>query len=103
MIYIKVHSTDEGTILAMCDESIINSVLDDGTVFIDIKSYSDFYRGDLVDAKRAKEFIKINEIFSVNAVGKESIKVAIDGAVIDKQSVKTINGVPYAQAFKVDA
>jgi hypothetical protein len=102
MIYIKSHKTDEGLILAMCDESLIGSVLDDGKMFIDIKRYADFYVGELVDKAKAKELISPEKISSVNVIGEEAIQVAISNSVISKDNVKSIKGVPYAQAYKVD-
>ena len=103
MIYIKSHKTEDGgAILAMCDEALINSVLDDGNIFIDVKSYSEFYRGDLVDGTKAVEMVKAENTISINAVGPESVKVAVAAMAISEENVKNINGVPYAQAYKVD-
>jgi hypothetical protein len=102
MIYIKLHKTDGGVILAMCDESLIKSVLDDGDVFIDVKSYSEFYMGDLVDGSKAKEMIDVGSLLSVNAIGAESVQVAMAVSAITKENVKDVKGVPYAQAYKVD-
>ena len=50
MIYIKIHETEHGAkILAMCDKSLIGKVLEEGNVYIDLKLYSDFYTGELID------------------------------------------------------
>ncbi|MCL5412251.1 MAG: DUF424 family protein [Candidatus Marsarchaeota archaeon] len=102
LIYIKSHRTDEGFILAMCDQSLLGSVLEDGDTFIDIKSYAEFYRGDLVDGEGALSRIDRGSIMSVNAVGKEAVDAAIDASLIKSDSVRYVKGVPYAQAFRVD-
>jgi hypothetical protein len=102
MIYIKVHRTDNGAMLAMCDADLIDKVIDDGKVCIDLKGYSDFYKGELVKADLAKERIGSYNLYSVNVVGNESVKAAIEGDIIKKENVKSVNGIMYANAYRVD-
>ena len=102
VIYLKTHETDKGSILAMCDSELIDSVLGEGDVVMDIKSYAGFYMGELVDSARAKEVAGKLKIFSANIVGKESVEAAIGCAVIREEHVRRISGVPYAQAFRVE-
>ena len=101
LIYLKVHDTENGKIVAMCDEALIDKVLEEGTIVIDIKGYSDFYRGKLVSPDESNGIPEKSKIFSANIVGKESVKAAIDWMVIEKGHVKTVKGVPYAQAYRV--
>ena len=101
MIYIKIHDTENGHIIAMCDSSLIDKVLKEGDIEINIKDYSDFYRGELVDTNKAAEMVDQKRLYSANIVGKESIDAAILGAIIHKDSVKKVNKIPYANAFKV--
>ena len=37
MIYIKIHQAEEGDIIAACDESLIDKVLEEGEIYIDLK------------------------------------------------------------------
>lgn len=101
MIYIKKYPTDNGVILAMCDADLIDKVLTEGDIEINIKDYSGFYKGDLVDVKKAKDVINAETIHSVNAVGKEAVSAAIENSIIEKGHVKRINDIPYAQAYSV--
>lgn len=102
MIYIKIYGTDNGSVLAMCDESLIDKVLEQGDFVIDIKSYSSFYKGDLVNKEKAKNMIEnADAVYSANVIGKESVEVAIEEKIIDKASVQKIKSTPYAQAYRM--
>lgn len=103
MIYIKTHESENGSVVAMCDDTLIDKILEEGDVYLDIKSYSSFYKGELVDAKRAKDIIEERDVvYSANLVGKESIKVGLDTGIIEKDNVLKVKKVPYAQAYKVN-
>ncbi len=102
MIYIKVHKTDNGPMLAMCDAELIDKAINDGRVCIDIRGYAEFYKGELVKAGLAKERIGGYNVYSANVVGNESVKVAIESDVIKKENVKTVKGIRYANAYRVD-
>jgi len=101
MIYIKIYNTDNGNIVAMCDSTLIDKVLKEGEMEINLRDYSDFYKGELVDTKKAASMISPEKLHSANVIGKESVDAAIKGAIIHKDSVKKINSVPYAYAFRI--
>ncbi len=101
MIYVKVHNTENGKIIAMCDESLIGKVLEDGKAVMDLKTYSDFYNGSLIVPSQFPD-VPATEIVSANVVGEESVDVAIKHRIIEKGHIKTIKGVPYAHAYKVE-
>ncbi len=100
MIYVKFHDTDEGRIVAMCDESLIDKVLEEGDTYIDIKNYSEFYRGDLFGVKEFNE-VDLMHVNSANIVGEEAIALAISRALVEEKNVKRVSGIPYAQAYWV--
>lgn len=101
MIYIKIYNTDNGNIVAMCDSTLIDKVLTEGEMEINLRDYSDFYKGELVDSKKAASMISPEKLHSANVIGKESVDAAIKGAIILKDSVKKIKNVPYAYAFRI--
>ena len=101
MIYLKKHTTESGFIIAMCDSDLIDRVLRDGTVEINIKDYSSFYKGELMSAGEARGHLDPKNVCSANIIGKESVDIAIGSSIIDKGSVKKAEKVPYAQAFRV--
>lgn len=97
MIYMKIHETEHGgRILAMCDKSLVGKVLEEGDIYIDIKTYSDFYTGELIGDEKE---IKIANVSSINIVGKEAVALAIKNGILKKGDVRKVEGVPYAQAY----
>jgi hypothetical protein len=103
LIYIKTHEAENGSVVAMCDESLIERVLEEGDVFMDIKTYNSFYKGELVNKERACEIIKQKDkVHSANIVGKEAIDIGLETGIIKKGNVMRVSKVPYAQAFRVD-
>jgi hypothetical protein len=101
MIYVKLHPTDNGIMVAMCDSTLIDKVLSEGEIEINLKDYSDFYKGSLMGKKDAIALIKKDDIYSANIVGKESIDIALERGIIEKGHLKTISKVPYANAFRL--
>lgn len=101
MIYLKMHSTDNGAILAMCDSDLVGKVLEEGNIVIDLKNYSEFYVGSLTSKDDAKSSFQKEAIYSANIVGKESVEVALAKGIVLKGNVKRIMDVPYANAFRV--
>ena len=102
LIYIKYHNADDGVILAMCDSALIDKVLEEGDVYIDIKNYSEFYMGDLVDTGQAKALIDKGSIKAANIIGNEAVDVAIDSDIIKQENVSKVNGIRYAHAYRVN-
>ncbi|MCL4373285.1 MAG: DUF424 family protein [Candidatus Marsarchaeota archaeon] len=103
MIYLKVHSTDNGDMIAMCDEALIDKVLSKGEIVIDIKGYSSFYKGDKVDKETAVSRIRdLEHIYSANIVGTDSIDVALSARIIDRKGILFVGDVPYAHSYSMD-
>jgi hypothetical protein len=101
MLFIKVHELENNTIVAMCDEVLINKVIEDDDVFIDINTYSAFYKDELVEESKALEIIYKLNINSANVIGKESINVALKANLIKKENIRFVNKIPYAQSFLI--
>ncbi len=101
MIYIKIHDTENGDIIAMCDSHLIDKVLKEGDLEINVKDYSDFYKGELVDVEKAVGMLNPEKLYSANIIGKESVDAAIKGAIIHKDGVMKVSGIPYANAFRI--
>ncbi len=103
LIYLKVHDTEYGAMVAMCDFSVVDKILEEGEVLIDVKNYKSFYIGDKMSKEEAVKFIKmIKKWHSINIVGKESVEIALETKMIKKSNVMSVEGVPYAQAYNVN-
>ena len=81
---------------------LINEVLVEGELELDIKNYQEFYNGKLIDKEEIlDENIKIKELFSVNIIGEEAVFYGIKNKIIEKQNIKKITNIPYAQAYRM--
>ncbi len=101
MIYIKIHDSENGKIIGMCDSSLINKVLIDGELEINIRDYSEFYKGELVSVEKAAEMLDPKKVYSANIIGRESVDAAIRGQIIHKDGIMKVRDIPYANAFKI--
>lgn len=101
MIYLKIHKTDKGDMVAMCDESLLGKVFNEGKAELNLKTYSDFYKGDLISKADAIKFIDWNALASANIVGKEAIEVVVEKGIADEGQIKTISDVPYLQVYVI--
>ncbi|MEM0200836.1 MAG: DUF424 family protein [Candidatus Micrarchaeaceae archaeon] len=103
MIYFKKHRTENGDMIAMCDEKIIGNVYKDkktGTV-IDLKKYSNFYKGELVETVKALEMLKDVYLYTGNIVGNEAVSVIIKAGLADGSEVIKIDNIPSLQIYRI--
>jgi hypothetical protein len=98
LIFVKIHSTPAGKILAMCDEELIGKIFREGEAVIDLQKYKDFYTGEKRDEEEIKEILD-DEITSINAVGERSVNLLINNSLATKKDVKRINGIAMLQIF----
>lgn len=97
MVIIKVHKKDGKIIAAVCDTELLGKKFEEGELQLDLTG--DFYKGEEKNSDDASDMIRNAD--HVNLVGKESVKLGIQEGIIEEQNVKTIQGIPYAQAIVV--
>jgi hypothetical protein len=98
-MYIKVHNTKEGVIVAACDKNLLGKSFEEGVKCIDLKMYKSFYEGELSNATKLKQALK--SFSSANLVGKNVIKAAIEANIIKDEDVKYIEKVPYVHIYSI--
>lgn len=101
MIYVKLHDTENGVLLAMCDEGLIDRVIEDGDVYINIRDYSEFYRGSLIGPNELRGMLP-EKLHSANVIGDEAVGAAVENSIVKKENVRTASGIRYAHAYRVD-
>ena len=98
-MYMKIHESPSGKVVAVCDKELIGKVLEDEKIRMDLKKYGSFYVGERVgedEVGRALETFS-----SANIVGQKSVGVALSLGFVDKDDVMYINETPYIQIYKV--
>jgi len=99
LMYMKVHDTQKGRIVAACDRELLGSVLDDGRAYLDLAAYRGFYAGSLVGAEELRRALA--SFSSANLVGKRAVAVALDMELAKKRDVMYINKTPHIQLYNI--
>ncbi len=98
-MYLKIHETRGGRIVAICDEDLIGKVLQHKETVLDLDKYRDFYVGTKADEKEIENVLK--NFSSANIVGKTSVSVAVKLKIVSKEDIVYINRVPHVQIYKL--
>ncbi len=84
-------------LFAACDKEILGKTLKFGEVDFEIKK--SFYFEKFVGVDEIKEFWGMAKI--INLVGNRVVKLSIEEKLINKESVKIIDGVPHVQIYRM--
>ena len=90
---VKIHSTPNGNMLAVCDSNILGKVFEEENIQIDLSAR--FYQGEKLSIEKIEVLLK--DCYVVNAVGKNSVDLLIRKNLVEKCNVRVISGIPYAQ------
>jgi hypothetical protein len=90
---VKIHSTPNGNLLAICDSDLIGKTFEEDDKQLDLSSQ--FYAGEEMSEQELTEILK--DCYVVNAVGKESISILVKNNLINKENIMRIAGTPHAQ------
>ncbi|MCL5008552.1 MAG: DUF424 family protein [Candidatus Marsarchaeota archaeon] len=103
MLYIKLYETEKGSIVALCDEGLLGKKYTDKRTGaeLDLNKYSDFYKGDLVNAEEAKRIVSQEYIYSANVVGNESVSLMVDVGLAASDEIKIIAKVPSLHIYRL--
>lgn len=91
----KIHKSYRD-VVAICDSELLGKYFEEEDTQLDIKE--NFYNGDKVNPEELKVIIEkmSNEDATFNIVGKRAVACAIESGIINKESVKKIQDVPFA-------
>ena len=83
-------------IVAICDTELLGKCFEENKFQLDIKK--SFYDGDEKSEKEVIEIIQDlqKEDATFNIVGKQSTNTAIKAGLVSKDSIKTIQEIPFA-------
>ena len=97
MIAVK-HIKEGRLVLALCDDDILGKIFEEGKKILDLSSK--FYKGEKHSEEEILKYLK--ESYVVNAAGEKTILFLIKNNLVEKESVKKINNIPYAQVIFED-
>ncbi len=94
-MYVKLHKSQNGDVLAICDENLLGKTLKDEKYQVKISEH--FYKGEKMNSTKIKPLLK--QATNVNMMGGEAVNLGIKLGIITKENIKLIAGVPHAQAY----
>ena len=89
---VKLHISSGKKIVSIADKNILGKEFEEGEKYLNVSKI--FYGGEELNEKETIN--SLNGASSINIVGKESIKFALDNKLIKKENIMKVNGVPYA-------
>ena len=96
-MYVKVHESEARIVVAICDEELIGKKFSEDDKQLEITER--FYKGEKKEKEEVTEIMK--EATNSNLVGKETIDLALENEIIEKESIITIKNIPHSQIFAI--
>lgn len=94
-MFVKVHESYRN-VIAICDENLIGESFEEGKMQLDVKE--NFYMGEKRTGDEVKKIIEDGRIedTTFNIVGKESVNLALELNIVNRDGIKTVQGIPVA-------
>jgi len=94
---LRERSTDQGLLVAVCDEDVLGETFENGEVSITVNE--EFYGGDPAEADDVVDSLARANI--ANIVGSRAVEVAVEAGVIDDAHVLEIGETRHAQLVRI--
>jgi len=98
-MYMKIHQTPKGRIVACCDKELIGKQLKEDNTFLDLEKHKSFYQGELVGEEALERALK--SFSSVNLIGERCVKVAKKMDLVTEEHIVKIGDVPHVQIYNI--
>ncbi len=95
---VNERSTDEGRLVAVCDQDILGESFEEGPVSITVTE--EFYGGQEADETAVVEALSRARV--ANIVGERSVEVAIEHGFVDETRVLEIGTTRHAQLLRLE-
>jgi hypothetical protein len=99
MMYLKIHESRAGRIVAACDSELIGKVLEEKGACLDLDRYRSFYVGRKAGEAELKDALRA--FGSANIVGDRCVKVVLDMGLTSEEDVMYIKKIPYIQLYRI--
>jgi len=96
-MFLKVHRTPDGEIVAVCDRELLNTTLVHKDVEVRISDA--FYGNTPADEERVRAALA--SAANANLFGRRTIEIAIACGAVERGCVVMVGGVPHAQVFRI--
>src|SRR3989344_4118097 len=96
MILLKLHKSGNSEVVSLCDSNLIGETFEEGKLQIEVSER--FYKGE--ELPKEKVIIILKNCSNANIVGEESIKLALDNNIIEKESIIKIKKIPISYSIR---
>ncbi len=96
-VSIKTHRAQGHIVVAMCDAELVGRKLHDGKIHVTLNE--GFYGGEVFDDEETGLFNLLRGASSYNIFGERAIAVAVRYNLVDRSTVRLVDGVPHAQVY----
>jgi len=90
-------STDEGLLVAVCDDDVLGETFEDGAVSLTVTE--EFYGGETVDERAVIE--SLGRASVANIVGREAVELAVREGFVDEANVLDVGSTRHAQFLRM--
>ncbi len=96
MMFLKVHRTPDGEVVAACDRELLNTALVHGEVEVHISET--FYGNTPATGEQLRAALATAT--NANLFGTRTVEIAIACGAVERGCVVMVGGVPHAQVFR---
>ncbi|PSP56700.1 DUF424 domain-containing protein [Halobacteriales archaeon QS_1_67_19] len=94
---LKERDTDEGLLVAVCDEDVLGETFEDGDVSLTVSE--EFYGGEPADEQTVVDTLARASV--ANIVGTEAVELAIREGFVEEANVLDIENTRHAQFLRM--
>ena len=96
LVYLRSYNTEKGMMIACCDKDLMGKTFREGRLRLSLEK--GFYGGSLLGLGEALVLMEGAE--TLNLVGQNVVKAAIERGLVHPEAVISISGVPHVQVMK---
>ncbi|WP_135534982.1 MULTISPECIES: DUF424 domain-containing protein [Halostella] len=94
---VNERQTDEGLLVAVCDDGVLGETFEEGDISITVSE--EFYGGDEVDEAAVVDSLARATV--ANIVGREAVELAVDEGFVDEANVLEVETTLHAQLLQM--
>ena len=94
---LKERETDEGLLVAVCDEDVLGETFESGDVSLTVTE--EFYGGESVDEQAVADSLARASV--ANLVGTEAVALAVREGFVDEANVLDVGRTRHAQFLRM--
>jgi len=97
MFYVKKHSANGESILAVCDKEVLGKTFKQDDLMVSASKA--FYEGSLASEKEVVKLMK--DAGNINLLGEKTVSLAIQHDIVDEQNTLNIAGTSHALVVRI--